>query len=570
MFEAIWQWIKSINKKVWITAALVATVFTVGTTWIVVANYMAAFKPVSWVGLDQRQRQTVFGNGGPAVMVGNWLYFVDGYVDASSLRYRQNEHNKVKHGAIYRVYIDPAVGAPWYENSDKTHTQPEYTPHLLERARRELGDSGKGRPYQIVVPKVAGFESAALWVFDKHLVYTSPNNTKDKYGQMQLDKIDFFRVDLSGKNHRKIYTTSNEGVTLDNFTVASYGLGQVFLLIRDGDMLRRVAVAGKNAGKVTTVTRAVQTVALPVVTSYQRDYTYNATDKKWEYNGDFDVVESYRGVMSHVYYTESFDEDEQKLGLRGNKVFQYDVKNNTKVEVPMNGHRVGFLALANGRLVYSVRVDGGDSLGLFMTEQVISSATKDKPAITDPFDVAIRKDRTKFMDDFKVLQSSQYQLGEEVYLPTVHTPWVVFRFVTLAEENMYIYERGNQEPVSIVEGVSSIITITGSTVHYMTSGGDVRAVDLNNGNAIEGMGSFRPETDIRPWVIATRGQAVWHFQVRTFSTGDVSCDADDHTGHDHSGKSTTVAMLHDLFGGRAFILGRIDCQFVDNGKDCCD
>lgn len=558
MFESIWRWIKSINRKVWVTAALLAAVFTVGMGWIIAANIKGAFKPANFVGLDVRQRQTVSGNGGPAVMVGNWLYFVSGYVDSSTLKYRQNEHNKVKHGAIYRVYIDPAEGAPLYEESGLASPDPDFTPHLLSKTTQKTEDGKKYRPYQLIVPKVAGFDQAALWVFDKYLVYTSPNNAKDKYGVMQVSRIDFFRVDLDGRNHRKIYTTSNEAVTTDDFTVTSYA-GNVFLVIHDGDLLRRVNVNGKNAGQVTTISKEVQSVALPVVTSYHRTYVQKA-DGKWEIESQqFDVVDSYQGIMGYVYHTEAFSEDEQKLGLRGNRLVQYDIRHDKKVEVPMSSHQVEVLALSNGRLMYTVQEVDGARLGLFAAEQPISSEN------TSPFDITQKGEGTKFLDDFRVLKEYVFLAEESVHLPTVHTPNVVHRFVTMAGDKIYIYESGKQDFVAMVEDVSKIITITGSTVHYLSGGGELRAADLNNGKVIDSMGKLSPEQQIRPWVI-TRNQTVWHFHIKTFTVAAGS-DGAVVSGDD----STTIAMLSDLADStREFILGRLDKKYLNNPEDCCE
>lgn len=579
MFESLWKWIKKINKKVWVTAALLATIFIIGTTWIVVSNVRNAFKPANWVGLDQRQRQTVSGNGGPAVMVGNWLYFVGGYVDTTTIRYRQNEHNNVTDGAIYRVYIGPSEGTPLYENADRPKTDPNFTLHLLDKAKQAIDDTGKkARPYQIIVPKIAGFDQAALWVFDKHLVYTSPNNNKDKYGELQISKIDFFRVDLDGKNHRKIYTTSNESLTTSNFTVASYA-GEVFLLIKDGEMLRRVSVNGKNAGKVSTVTKRAKSVSLPEVTSYHRDY-YQDAGGNWQVDQgslQFDLLDSYRGIMSHVYYTEEFSEDEQKIGLSGTRIIQYNVKSGEKIEVPLTGYEVSVLALANGRLMYTAKAESESSMGLYMSTQTLASTN------TEPFDIAPKTNGAKFLDDFEILAAHYYDSGEVVYLPTVATPNVAPRFVTLADSRMSIYIQSAKRPdvphVQVnetlsyiqIDDVSRIITVTGGAVHYLDTTNAIKAVDLNNGEAIEYSGNLSPETKIRPWVIAlptSRGQAVWYFHIKSFSVGEY--DHDDHTGHDHGDDSTTCAMLSDLAGNREFILGRIDCKFTNNPEDCCE
>jgi len=572
MFERLWQWIKSVNRKVWITAALVAVVFMVGMTWLVIQNQRNAFRPANWVGLSAQDRQTVSGNGGPAVMVGNWLYFVGNYVDASTLRHRQNEHNRVTYGAIYRVYIDPREGGPLQVDAERARTDPDFIPHLLDNVRQRHPVTNQYyRPFQLIVPKVAGFDQAALWVFDRYLIYTSPNNNRDRLGQLQLDRIDFFRVDLDGRNHQRIFTTSNEMLTTDNFTVASNGT-RTFLLVHDGDNLRRIRVDGRNAGSVTTISRNVQTVAMPVVTSFHREHN----DAGQIECRRFDVIESFRGVMSHVYFTEPFSEEDQRLGLRGNRVFQYNIWNGTTVEIRMYNHRVDMLALANGSLVYTARVEGGNSLGLFMTENIITDTS------FAPFDITHIGDVD---NQFRLLAPYLFQPEEVqggVHLPTVVTRTIdderaggmrlPFRFVTIADQTMFIYERGSQEPIAIVENVGSIITITGSVVHFLSSAGDTRAVNLNNGIEIQGMTSIRPEINVRPWVIAGRNvpaeQLAWHFHIGTFTAGAPSVGEED---EEIRGDTTTMAMLNDLTNSnhRQFILGRLDHRFTSNNDDCC-
>jgi len=533
MFENLWRAIKAVNKKVWVTLAFVAVFFAIGTTWIIVANATAAFKPVSMAGLSPEQRQNVSGNGGPAVMVGDWLYFVGNYVDTSTIKYRQNEHNNVTYGAIYRVWIDPVANAETggllYENGENVLTTPGYQPHLLDKSK-----------FNLVVPKVTGFDQAALWIFDRHLIYTSPNNTKDKYGDLQLGKIDFFRVDLDGRNHRKIYTTVNEMVTTDDFTVACYGQ-DVYVLIKDGEMLRRISVT-KDPGQVKTVSDKVESVALPKVTEYRGGA-----------DGVINLSESYRGVMSYVYYTEELTEDQQR-DFVGNTAIQYDVRGDKKIEARNDGYRFDILALSGGRLAYTVTsVSSGERLGLYSysTNQI-----EDKKS---PFE---------YFDNYQLLEGWALDSSEVVHLPTVLAPSVDFRYVTLAGNSLYIYQEGGQEPKAMVSGVSKIIMITASTIHYLSSGGEFKAVNLNNGEADPWLKStVSPETAIRPWVVS-RNTMTRYFYIKSME--EIHDDHDDHGEEGHEHGSMTIAVLVDLTGEKAceYILGRIGCEYIAGHENC--
>lgn len=540
MFENLWRAIKAVNKKVWVTAAFAAVIFAVGTTWIVVANASAAFRPVDWTDLETaEQRDTVSGNGGPAVAVGNWLYFVGNYVDTSTIKYRQNEHNNVTYGAIYRVYIDTAnngaTGGLLYQ--DYTETGDPDNAHLLDTSK-----------YQLVVPKVAGFDQAALWIFDRYLIYTSPNNMKDKYGQLQLGKIDFFRVDLDGRNHRKVYTTENEMVTTDNFTVASIG-GEVFLLVKDGESLNRVNVTGKQPGKVSTISEKVQKVAFPIVTSYDKVRT---------------LAKSYGGVMSHIYYTEEYDEDEQR-NFTGNKIFQYNISRDEKVEARIDGHNFDVLALANGRLFYKVsELKEVGKKGIYSIDAPVFAADM------APFSTAS-------LDNYELLPSTAgffpeiFDANGSVHMPTVaYEESVPFWFVTVAANNMYIYQQDKsvsafkiKEELPVIEkGVSKIIRISASTIYYLNDKGAFCAMSWGaSGFEIrEDLGTLTPET--LPWVVTLRGAGDRYFYIKTLEDKEHDHDHDDDDDHEH--ESFTTAVLADISGGdvKNYLLGRIDEKYI--------
>jgi len=569
MFRLIGRGLRAISKKVWVTLAFLAVIFSVGAVWIGVSNAMAAFKPPSWSGLEltAEQRATVSGNGGPAVMVGNWLYFVGNYVETSSIQYRQNEHNRVTYGAIYRVYIDPTEGL-MYEDGKKfdEYQSGRFTPHLLDNSR-----------FHLVVPKVAGFDQAALWVFDDVLIYTSPNNERDRRGDLQLGRIDFFRVDLDGRNHRRLYTTANDMITTDRFTVASYN-GNVFILVHDGEMLRRISVTDRP-GRVVTVSRDVAGfVALPIVTSYREDFEDEEDDMPVRLD-TYSLANSYGGIMRFVYFTEARDEDEQKIYGSGNRVVQYDVFNDNKIETRINDHNISLLGLSNGQLVYTVRNMNGTSLGLFATQRYMTDT------ITDPFDIARKPARPKqdkpdeletpkFLNDFRILAAERWNIqGDEVHLRTVHTPHeTYFKYAVMRETTMHLYRSSSESPFATLTGVSRIIMINENIIHFLDGEGNFAAASLNDGARITvGRLSQPLEENVRPWVL-TRYSAVWHFHIRSYNA---VCEDEEHN-HEH--ETMTIAMLADIWQGtgsfnidrREFILGRLDCKFLNNPDDSCD
>ena len=563
MFKALWRGIKAINKKVWVTLAFLAVIFSVGATWIGVANALAAFSPPGWpagLALTKEQRATVSGNGGPAVMVGDWLYFVGNYVNTSDIRYRQNEHNRVTYGAIYRVYIDPKEGL-LYEDRDKAFgtnclcalcedgiahdlVPNNYVPHLLDRSR-----------YQLIVPKVAGFDQAALWVFGNHLVYTSPNNERDRRGDLRVLRTDFFRVNLDGSDHRRLYTTANDMVTTDRFTVASYE-GNVFILIHDGNMLRRISVTG-NPGQLVTVSRNVQgRVALPIVTYYGEDFKTedDESDSMWTAQDFQSLARSYSGMMRYVFYTEVLSEQDQKHGLTGIRIIEYDVLRNRRTDRQILDYTISLEGLSNGHLVYTAQQIVNRqpvALGLFATNQAIS----DTANINDLFNVSTHR----------LLGSDESVLGGgTVHWRTVHTN-DEFVYAVLNGSTLYFFHKGtNNEAAPRITGVGRIILMNENTVHYVTSGGVFAARNIYGGAEWEGTRMMDEiEQNLRSWIV-TRKSAVWHFYIESFIS-----DGDDCGSSCTHGGSTTLAMLADVYNGgsfngdrREFYLGRLDCKFL--------
>ena len=513
------------NRKVLVTIVFVAVIFFSGVGYIVINNIVTAFKPVA-MNISAVQRATVSGNGGNAVIVGDYVYFIGNYVDTAEISYKQNEYNKVSHGALYRARLDnnqesPTLGLPLYDDADREQTQPGYVPHLLKHR-------------QLIVPKIAGFESSALYVFDKYLIYTSPNNTKNRYGQLQTNKLDFFRVDLDGRNHTHIYTTSNDFVSASDFTVAYYGSKHIYILIKDGNNLRRVSVTG-DVGKTSTISNKVTSFALPVVSAYNH---YSGIDSETGVDpGNRSLAESYRGAMQFVYYTEELSEDDQK-NYRGNILKRYRVSEGkssvviAKEKVPFASFSVK--ALSNRRLLYTINENvtlSNSGTFLYMTAQNWG-ANDDVP-----FASSTRHNN---------LVSDTIQSEEQFYLPTEYNPASSDSiFASTANDSLYIYRKLSGSSAvatyTTIPNVQSIIAITSSTVYFTGPSGTVMTVSLYGDNDAQSTG-WTPDSLTRLTFFGNR-----IFYVKTF-------EAD--------GNVTNSAMMIDLVNDKEFVLGRIADKYL--------
>jgi hypothetical protein len=525
---------KNINKKVLITVLLAVVVFASGLTWILVDASARAFKPVN-MNLTAAARATVSGNGGNAVIVGDYVYYIGNYVDTTTIVYKQNEYNAVSYGAIYRVKL--TGGVPGYQATANAHFTEGKNTYRTEGV-------------ELIVPKIAGFQNSALYVFDKYLIYTSPNNTKDKQGQLQPNKIDFFRVDLDGRDHRRIYSTESDIVSRTDFTVAGFN-GSYYLLIKDGDKLLRVAVSG-SAGKTDTISEKATGFVLPVVTDYAK--SYNAMGQVESAQKSMDA--SFGGIMNFLYYTEEYTEDEGRNGFRGNRVVQYQWYGDGAYKTVggldaegagTNNKIYGLNGLSNGRLMYTIstyNAAAGELPGLYITDNT------DKAPFGSGADQYM-------VQDFRHAE-------ESFYLPTqldgtdpadINTHRYVSRIVPSAEgskSSMNIYSGASAAPVKTIADVSEIIQVTDSLVYYKDgASGNIMVVSLADGNPHAHANAFAAEgANGRVTVFYSNTTGERYFYVKTFTEGT---------------NTTTCAVMADAMTGgtvKEYILGTVGDEFI--------
>ena len=304
--------VKIFTKKVGLI--LLAVVVAVGgIIWAIVANIQPKFDS----GITKTPAANyVSGNGTASVLVDNYLYFVGGSVTTSSIQYGDNEYyakGKMPETGIYRVRIDDSTPVVNYEYNNTYvdgDEQYEYEPgedgynsvveavtdwdNVGKKAKKDASGYNKaGYGIEAVVPKIAGHDKAAMWVFGNYLIYTSPHNRMDKNGKLLRNYLDFFRVDLDGKNHTKIYTTDTENLTTDNFTVWANSIKNIYLLVNEtaNNEIKRIDVL--NPKKVSTLDTEVSDVVLPKADHYVRQSENESLNKV------------YGGVMGYVYYTKN-------------------------------------------------------------------------------------------------------------------------------------------------------------------------------------------------------------------------------------------------------------------------
>lgn len=116
----------------------------------------------------------VSSNGGMAVKVGGYLYFINGYVGMTEI---DNTFGTPLKSAIYRA---------------------------------ELNEDGTIKPSTTVrvVPKnvVSSYANGGIYVYDGWIYYATPNTDKDKTGVENTTYLDFYRTSLDASVTQKIHT----------------------------------------------------------------------------------------------------------------------------------------------------------------------------------------------------------------------------------------------------------------------------------------------------------------------------------------------------------------------------
>ncbi len=206
---------------------------------------------------------TVLSNGGSAVQYGNYVYFLNGTRGYEDTEGEANLFGQVVKGAVYRAEL---IGE---KQSDGTFLvkRDSVTNLTLKSSVKEnyKGDEENVVSVQAVAPKTvgtSGYGEGGIYILDDCMFYASPNNLKNKSGEVQYLKTDFFRMTLDGKTTQKIYTTENDSATAP-YTFIMNG-NFVYLVVLDGTDLISVKI-NKNNGKIEDTIKIAEEVTEAVL-----------------------------------------------------------------------------------------------------------------------------------------------------------------------------------------------------------------------------------------------------------------------------------------------------------------
>ncbi len=188
---------------------------------------------------------TVYGNGGMQVRKGDFVYFMNGFYGIDEVKDTSNKNGKVVRGGIYRVQ--------------------------LKDGALPVDENGNIVDATAIISKITCYEFGGFYIYDDYIYYATPNDQKDKKGNLLKSYVDFFRCKIDGSDNQRIYTTDSEYSNVQ-FNVVKYNKdaknASTYLMVLDGVKLISYEFQnGSNKGK-TVLAEEVTGVAWNKISTY--------------------------------------------------------------------------------------------------------------------------------------------------------------------------------------------------------------------------------------------------------------------------------------------------------------
>lgn len=269
----------------------------------------------------------VSSNGGFVVGAGNYMYFANAYKSNSDISAKsENDGEGVAQHSIKRVELD---------------TSNQYNTWFKIKKQEEKIS------YENVLNKIAGYQTANMYVVGDYLYFTSPNVHKNKSNEHDFTLHTLFKIKLDGTGLQEIYTTETNSAKF-----YLQGSEAKTILIFDGDKIKQVNVSA-NSTSVDLIASNVENVVFPS-------------------NAEQDIA--------WLYYTSNRAEDSLFSGNILNKV-SLQTKEVEQVYAPVN-ETIKIVAYENGRLFY-IKSGIESTKGLYSTNFSSSMPTTPHRTLTD-------------------------------------------------------------------------------------------------------------------------------------------------------------------------------------------
>lgn len=288
--------------------------------------------------------ETVYGNGGTAVVKGNYLYFSNAYIDYNNIGNNDNKFDRdgtmQKNYGIYRTKLN-ASGVV------------------------DVNDKGVPKNAELLVPQVSGYEKSGIYICGEYLYYTTPYSGY-KTGESNLTKglLRFERVKLNGSDHLIL---SEGEYTVDCEYSINYVNGVTYITILSNGKID--VIKSKSNGDKSSYTLAENVVSMCV--EKQETLVHN---------------KSTANVNKYVYYTRTSESNSK------NSLFRKSFENGTEENIIVDtSDSISLVAVKNNRFYYTQN-DILKSTSFNNDEVIYSSTAFSKEASTGVLDYIVLND----------------------------------------------------------------------------------------------------------------------------------------------------------------------------------
>lgn len=253
----------------------------------------------------------VYSNGGSAVQYGNYIYYINGtrgYADEDA---SGNIWGSVEKGGLYRTELNGSKDGREFNVVSQSSDLIDQSYDLKFSEGLDYDEEDIDVVDAVAVAnKTVGTSSYAdggIFIYDDYIYFASPNNQKDRDGNVLVNYTDFYKINVDGTDAHKIFTTQGDASAQPYaFYHAGYNAKDesiVYLVasyITEDESTYTIAsvkVEGGNVGDAIIITEVATSVYLP-----HRD-TFDS--KNLEY-----------GLEDFVFYTRDvvYGEDSQLSG----------------------------------------------------------------------------------------------------------------------------------------------------------------------------------------------------------------------------------------------------------------
>ena len=306
-------------------------------------------------------------NGGSVVMVGDYVYYANTFVDYSSLSGNANEDKTTNQNALYRVKTDE-FGYTTRDDDD-----------FIENIEK-------------VTTKISGFNNSNMFVVGNYLYFTSPNAHKNKKGEDLFKLTTLFRVKLDGTGRQEILSTET---TQGKFFLVTEETP--YLLVFDNSKIIKLTI-GDKLGKIETLVSDVLDVVFP--TNY--------------------------GKLDAFYYTTDISEQDKTAGLSGNYLHKFDLTNNNQSLISRNEREtISLVAFEDGKLYYK-RLDAETKDSLYYSNTMQETFENGEKVLTAVGETTSKDSTTDVISKFSIINEDNYvfEYNKKIMLNTETTPLV--------------------------------------------------------------------------------------------------------------------------------------------------